>query len=267
MHLTPCTFETGWTPASLQFSSGTASSQEPSQDTAPRIRSVHAQRDWLELSNPELISVTNDTVTAFKYLQSLYGFPFANTASAAATSLSILLTLSLTTVSPYISGGPGAPSTPGACDVYSEWPFQVIQKAYAIGRGYGPNVLTIQISLAILTLYTIFALTHCLYSAWSGIHSSAWDTVSDVVALAVNSRLAPELQNTCAGVRKMHTFANPVRVAATRDKDKGDSSDTESMRSEISPQHVELVFPSVGASAASRVLVNTMYGAIKVKQD
>lgn len=88
-------------------------------------------------------------------------------------------------------------------------------KQYRLGHGYGANNLTVSMSLFILTLYSAVALTHFIYLAWTGFHSSTWDSVSKVVALAVNSQSAYELHKTCAGIRQTQVCANPVRITVT----------------------------------------------------
>lgn len=182
------------------------------------VRQVDAHRKWLGMTDPSLSLANNKTFTAFNHLQSQLVYTLANTPSSAALTLSTLLTLSLTTVSPLVSSS-------GSGDCYwwrdlnsigtNNYSLNVRLKQYRLGHGYGANNLTVSMSLFILTLYSAVALTHFIYLAWTGFHSSTWDSVSKVVALAVNSQSAYELHKTCAGIRQTQVCANPVRITVT----------------------------------------------------
>ena len=98
-------------------------------------------------------------------------------------------------------------------------------------EGYAYNTLTTppRIAIAILTMYCVLALGHFLFSGITGISSNCWDTIAEVVALAINSTPTTALRNTCAGISELHIFKLPVRVLVSKDV-------------EGEGEHLELVF-------------------------
>ena len=63
----------------------------------------------------------------------------------------------------------------------------------------------------------------------TGISSTAWDSIAEVTALAMNSTPTAALRITCAGISELHVFKTPVRILAQQDE-YGDG------------EHLELVF-------------------------
>lgn len=62
------------------------------------------------------------------------------------------------------------------------------------------------LSIAILALYVVIALSHAIYTVALGRSSRSWEKLEDFIALLVNSRPAPDaLGNTCAGVERIRT--------------------------------------------------------------
>jgi hypothetical protein len=60
---------------------------------------------------------------------------------------------------------------------------------------------------------------HVVYSLWTGISSTAWDSISEAVALALNSPSPIEMKNTSAGIQTSHqVFEHRVlRIAVMND--------------------------------------------------
>lgn len=92
----------------------------------------------------------------------------------------------------------------------------------------------------------------------TGISSTAWDSIAEVVALAINSAPTACLRNTCAGISELHIFKLPVRILVSKD-DEGDG------------EHLELVFGAVAAEKTKQSLIqpNRAYGTMasrKAKQ-
>lgn len=171
-------------------------------------------------------------------------------------STSALLTIALSNTIPSIQ--PEDFAIPGsAMSLYNQsvaqtFPLWFPLKYTVPGFGYGANVAPVQISLVILFLYCVVTISHIAWSVGTGISSSAWDSISEIVALAINSRPAQELQNTCAGIQGMDVFKKRVRVAGTDFK----SCEGGSM-------HLELLFASGDGSHADNIVANEKYGAIK----
>lgn len=99
-----------------------------------------------------------------------------------------------------------------------------------------------------MVTYCIIVLAHIIYSAISGVSSTAWDSVAELVTLAMNSSPTETLQNTCAGVIGKAVYQTQVRVLKTSDK------------------HLELVFGEIKDPYAdvSKLVMNEKYGSISV---
>ena len=102
-----------------------------------------------------------------------------------------------------------------------------------------------------MVTYCIIVLAHIIYSAISGVSSTAWDSVAELVTLAMNSSPTETLQNTCAGVIGKAVYQTQVRVLKTSDK------------------HLELVFGEIKDPYAdiSKLVMNEKYGSISVGKE
>ena len=69
-----------------------------------------------------------------------------------------------------------------------------------------------QLSLAALRLYAVMVMTYLIYAFITSRLARSWDSISELVLLAPNSRRAEHLTNTSAGAETPHTFRKPVNV-------------------------------------------------------
>jgi hypothetical protein len=83
------------------------------------------------------------------------------------------------------------------------------------GLSYSTEGKTIKVALCILLCYCLCATTHFLYSIISGLSSSSWDTIAEMVALAMNSPPVRGFGNTCTGIRTTGIFKEPVKIEST----------------------------------------------------
>ena len=76
--------------------------------------------------------------------------------------------------------------------------------------------------IVLLFLHCLLAIGHTLLTCIKGVTSEAWETVSELTALAMVSP-APEdkLKDSCAGIRKVSTLAQTARVEAIAKTDAG----------------------------------------------
>ena len=80
------------------------------------------------------------------------------------------------------------------------------------GYAYGITTSTVLSSIALL-FYVLLATSHSIYIIGrSRTTSSAWDTVSELLTLALNSERTETLRNTGAGVTTLLSFEKPTRV-------------------------------------------------------
>lgn len=116
---------------------------------------------------------------------------------------------------------------------------------YAVyGWLYLAHGKTTILAITVMLAYCALVFGHVVYSAISGVSSTAWDSAAELVALAMNSSPTEILRNTCAGIAGRQALNTPVRVFAT------------------SPGHLELVFGKVTDPNAqnSRLVMNEKYG-------
>jgi hypothetical protein len=97
-------------------------------------------------------------------------------------------------------------------------PYTITLQASGPELGYSPEGFPIKLALAILLLYCLVALAHFSYTLISGISSSCWDSIAEVVALALNSERPTKLNHTTAGVETMSAFRHPFRICETEDR-------------------------------------------------
>ncbi|KAF2108323.1 hypothetical protein BDV96DRAFT_652891 [Lophiotrema nucula] len=115
-------------------------------------------------------------------------------------------------------------------------PFTILrQEWFNYGTAWQLNDSSLYISLAILGLHMLIAMIHAAVIVYLGRTSEAWDTISELIALAYSSK--PEraiLQNCGAGIDHLRTLENNVKVRARRDSVRsGNSSSTGSSVSRV----------------------------------
>ncbi|KAI4194521.1 MAG: hypothetical protein LQ350_007728 [Teloschistes chrysophthalmus] len=113
-------------------------------------------------------------------------------------------------------------------------------------EGFAPKL-----TAAVLLIYCTLVMAHACYAAVSGVSSQSWNSMAELVVLAVNSSSTMQLRNTCAGISQMCVFRSPIRILTS--KDLNDEDD-----------HLELVFGHVDESVARRCRIqeNHEYGTM-----
>lgn len=108
-----------------------------------------------------------------------------------------------------------------------------------LGYGYGITTATL-LSTIVLLVYSLIAIVYIIHSTYfSKTTSSAWESITDLVALAVNSKSSPSLQNTGVGIATLGVFKQPVKIRVSND-------------------HLELIFGH--AKSVNKVHPNEYYG-------
>lgn len=98
-------------------------------------------------------------------------------------------------------------------------PFQRFEmKTTVNGYGYGITTATI-LSSIVLLLYSAIAMLFIVYSTcFARSTSSAWESISEVIALAMKSTPAAALHNTGAGIHCLKTLKEKIRIRVNDDK-------------------------------------------------
>jgi hypothetical protein len=120
--------------------------------------------------------------------------------------------------------------------------------ATILHSGYGWMFLIattgIWFAIGVMVAYCTIAVVHSFYLVISGLSSSAWDSIAELVVLAMNSKPTMVLQNTCAGIIGVRPFKSMVQILETTEG------------------HLELCFSEELArhDSASKIQVNEEYG-------
>ena len=250
--LHPCTATLGWIPADLRYTGQALQSHSPPDLQKPndRIRST----DISITSVREMPLLPTSTISdGVRLLLNPWMIP-----SVAPLAISVMLTVMLSTASGSIgsSGGAYCNTETGYCgDHHTK--FNVI--SYRLGYGYGTEINSVRISLAILMLYCFIAALHTGITIYTGKTSTAWDSVSELVALAMGSRSPAELRNTSAGIDRAQVFEHRVRIAATAGQGISGNGTSNGVGFESTGKHLELIFPSTEGSVLSKVRPNAEY--------
>ena len=83
------------------------------------------------------------------------------------------------------------------------------------GYSYRASTLTDYLSMAVLFIHMLLAITHVIELLITHRSSGCWDTVTELLALMQNSRPARSaLKNTCAGIKELKTYAQVAVIRA-----------------------------------------------------
>lgn len=113
-------------------------------------------------------------------------------------------------------------------------------------NGYAYNIkgATVVLSCVVLLCYCFLAVLHSVFVLIQRSSSNAWDSVSEVTALAMQSQPTEKLENTCAGISTTDVFSNLVKVVRTGGE----------------KNHLELDFGDRGPLVGERVIEDDYYG-------
>lgn len=86
------------------------------------------------------------------------------------------------------------------------------------GYGYGITTATLLATL-VLAIYSVIAMSYVVYSiCFAKTTSNSWESITELVALALNSRPPSNLENAGAGIATLGTLKQPVRVGVSEDR-------------------------------------------------
>lgn len=85
-------------------------------------------------------------------------------------------------------------------------------RASANGYAYNNKGSAQRFAMTILCLYAVIAVGHWVYLGWSRESSSSWDSIAELVALAMSSTPSTDLTNTGAGIDSFQVFQNQTQV-------------------------------------------------------
>ena len=122
---------------------------------------------------------------------------------------------------------PGYPSS-DACDLCGNGKYPAISNSanwtswkidyYQYGYGYGITNVTTRIAVTVLILYGLIALAAIINILVRNCNSSSWLSLGELLVLATNSPSSTALRNTGAGIGRLNTWKEVVRVRATEEE-------------------------------------------------
>lgn len=90
---------------------------------------------------------------------------------------------------------------------------QMDLQTYRSEYGYDSASIPVRFALVVFGLYVIVTASYVIYTLVNGETGTSWDSVADLVMLALNSRKPPvEIGSTSIGVDSILTFREPVNV-------------------------------------------------------
>lgn len=125
--------------------------------------------------------------------------------------------------------------------------FEIEHSLY--GWLYSASGTATKLALTLMLAYCTLVCGHIIYSAISGVSSTAWDSAAELFALTMNSSPTEVLQNTCAGIIGRKALQTNVRVMAT------------------TPGHLEMVFGEAMDPNTTNLVMNEKYGKLTGNHD
>ncbi|KAL2063835.1 hypothetical protein VTL71DRAFT_4329 [Oculimacula yallundae] len=117
-----------------------------------------------------------------------------------------------------------------------------VAKVQIKGYGYGPTSAT-AVASVVLVMYILIAISFMFFSiGFQRTTSGSWDSILELVALAMNSQPSAILDNTGAGIGCLDTLKQPVKIRVADDR-------------------LQLVFGTgEGSRVVRRLVPNHLYG-------
>jgi hypothetical protein len=85
------------------------------------------------------------------------------------------------------------------------------------GYGYNHESTTVQLSMAVLTLYSVISIAYLGITSISGRTSGSWDSIGELLMLGLNSKRPTFLGRTSAGVETLNTYRQQVCILVNED--------------------------------------------------
>ena len=94
---------------------------------------------------------------------------------------------------------------------------QIRWAVYSNGYGYNTSPITVKLSLAVVILYLALVGTYLIWTVGTGYAATSWDSVAELVALALNSQRPNALENTSVDIDTLETFRQPVNIRVNQE--------------------------------------------------
>ncbi|KAF7445689.1 hypothetical protein A1F99_106750 [Pyrenophora tritici-repentis] len=81
-----------------------------------------------------------------------------------------------------------------------------------LGYGYETSSTSTRLSLIVIMAYCIFAVGYITYMLSSGHTSTAWNSATEIIVLALQSKRSEHLRHVSAGINSIETYQEPVGI-------------------------------------------------------
>ena len=89
---------------------------------------------------------------------------------------------------------------------------------YIVGFAWCASGFSEYLAIAVVLIYMILAFVHTVWVLRTGITSSSWDTVTELLTLALNSPTPEALKGSGAGIERMGTYRRMVKLRVQGEK-------------------------------------------------
>ncbi len=93
---------------------------------------------------------------------------------------------------------------------------QIQARRYRHGYGYDSEPVTVRLSLVVLSIYAAATAIFFSYTLITGTTATSWDSISDLIALALNSQRPDTFKDTSVGISTLEIFRTPLGLRANQ---------------------------------------------------
>jgi hypothetical protein len=155
-----------------------------------------------------LITIDWDALPSFRSAR------FSNLALSSNASLT--LAVSLSTVISEISWQDRPPPSDLSSEDDQQTQHYISKVAH--GYGYGTSSTSVRLSLVVITTYCIVTVAYITYMLVSGHTSTAWNSATELIVLALQSKPTEYLRHTSVGMNSMQTYREAVGIRVNDSK-------------------------------------------------
>jgi hypothetical protein len=80
------------------------------------------------------------------------------------------------------------------------------------GYGYETSSISTRLSLIVIMAYCVFAVGYITYILSSGHTSTAWNSATEIIVLALQSNRSEHLRHVSAGINSLETYQEPIGI-------------------------------------------------------
>lgn len=90
-------------------------------------------------------------------------------------------------------------------------------RRYASGYGYDSSTVPVRLSLSVLAAYAVAVAAYAIYTMTTGRTATSWDSIGEVILLALKSRQPENMDKCSIGVETMATYRKVVKIRINED--------------------------------------------------